>query len=127
MTKLKIKSVPGTYAIARLPPDAPIPDWIPRTGFLSLTRASDELTITCAQQDIPDTVETDRDWSCLRTIGPFTFDAAGIVAALINPLSEAGIGVFVCCTFDGEHLLVKTKDMQMARELLETAGHHLIG
>ena len=127
MTKLQISRVPGTYAIARLASDAKIPDWVPVSDFSSITRASDELTITCLQEHVPQHIETDRDWSCLRTLGPFAFDATGIIAALINPLSDAGIGVFVCCTFDGEHVLLKTKDMPQAFGLLQEAGHTIVG
>ena len=118
---LTLSEVAGQYAIARLAPDAPLPPWADGPGFLSITRASDELTITCLQDRIPDDVQTDRDWSCLRTIGPFDFEATGIVATLIAPVSQDGIGVFVICTFDGEHLLVPSKEMDRARTLLT---HH---
>lgn len=60
---------------------------------------------------------------CLRTIGPFDFQATGIVHSLIAPLSSNGIGVFVVCTFDGEHLLIAEGDCEKARDLLGAAGH----
>jgi uncharacterized protein len=120
---LNLQIVPGRYAIARLAPDAPIPDWADGAGFMAISRASDELTVICLQQRIPDGIETDRSWFCLRTIGPFGFGEAGIVHRLITPLSENGIGIFVVCTFDGEHLLLAEKDRLRATELLQTAGH----
>lgn len=124
---LNLSQVAGQYAIARLAPDAPLPSWADGAGFVSISRASDELTIVCLQNRIPDDVQSDRDWSCLRTIGPFGFDAAGIVTALITPVSQTNIGVFVVCTFDGEHLLVPTKDMNRAQDVLLQAGHRFIG
>ena len=42
---------------------------------------------------------------------------------LIWPISEQGIGVFVLCTFDGEHILVPEKEWDRAARLLEEAGH----
>ncbi len=62
-------------------------------------------------------------WACFRSIGPFSFQATGIVQSLVNPLSNAGIGVFVICTFDGEHLLVSADEAHKAESLLTEAGH----
>lgn len=124
---LHLRTVPGRYAVAQLPADAPIPAWANAPGFSAIVRASDELTIVCQQEhvpaDIPGTLRAERDWICLRTVGPFDFQAAGIVYALIQPLSTQGVGVFVVCTFDGEHLLIAARDEEKARALLAAAGH----
>lgn len=55
-------------------------------------RASDELTIVCQQEYVPADVSAERDWVCLRAVGPFDFQAAGIVHAPIQPLSTQGVG-----------------------------------
>ncbi|MGG2474296.1 ACT domain-containing protein, partial [Rhizobium sp. BR5] len=36
------------------------------------------------------------------------------------------IGIFVVSTFDGDHLLVKSKDLEKTFDLLASAGHSLI-
>ena len=123
---LRLRRVPGRYGIARLAPDAAIPDWAGGAGFWAVIRAEDEITIVCLQQRIPEVTESSRDWLCLRTIGPFAFDATGIVSSLIAPLSDAGIGVFVVCTYDGEHLLVAERDMARSMALLEARGHRFV-
>ncbi len=123
---LNLQIVPGRYAIARLAPDAPLPDWADGPGFMAISRASDELTVICLEERIPEGVETDAGWFCLRTIGPFGFGEAGIVHRLITPLSENGIGIFVVCTFDGEHLLLAEADRERAIALLGTAGHRFV-
>lgn len=124
---LQLRTIPGRYAVAQLPPDAAIPAWANGPGFAAIVRASDELTIVCQQErvpaDIPGTLRAERDWICLRTVGPFDFQAAGIVHALIQPLSTNGVGVFVVCTFDGEHLLIGARDASKAKALLQAAGH----
>lgn len=88
-----------------------------------MVRSDDELTLICLQNWIPSDVQTPRDWICLRTIGPFPFEGAGIVSSLIAPLSDNGLGVFVVCTFDGEHLLLQSKDEEAAHKHFEKAGH----
>lgn len=125
---INLKHVPGRYGVARLAPDSAIPDWFAGDGFAgdgfaALVRADDETTIVCAYERIPEGIEVDGPWHCLRSIGPFAFDATGIVQSMVNPLSDAGIGVFVLCTFDGEHLLVSEGDASKAVTLLIEAGH----
>jgi hypothetical protein len=125
--KLQLRFVPGTYSIARLAADAPIPDWFVGAGMSALVRADDELTLVCLSERIPPEIKPDGPWNCLRSVGPFAFDATGIVKALVTPLSDAGIGVFVLCTFDGEHLLVPQRDTDRAVAALTAAGHDFLG
>ena len=118
-----LRHVPGRYGIARLAPDAPIPAWTIGAGLTSIIRADDEMTIVCAADRIPAGIEVDAPWVCMRSIGPFDFHATGIVQSLVTPLSKRGIGVFVLCTFDGEHLLVSERDAKSAFAALTEAGH----
>lgn len=122
-THLNLRLVPGRYAIAQLPPDDAIPAWADGPGFVALSRADDELTVVCLENRVPEGTKVQPGWACLRTVGPFAFDAAGIVTTLIAPLSDDGLGVFVVCTFDGEHLLLAERDLARARALLIAAGH----
>ena len=120
---IKLRSVHGLYGVARLDPASPIPDWFDGPGFSALMRAEDELTLVCLQERIPETAEAEPNWRCFRSLGPIPFDATGIVRSLVDPLSTQGIGVFVVCTFDGEHILVPDADWARSQELLERAGH----
>ncbi|MBC7281407.1 MAG: ACT domain-containing protein [Hoeflea sp.] len=124
---LTLKVVPGSYGIARLAPQAALPAWAGGEGFWALIRADDEITVVCLQDRIPGDIQSDKGWACLRTVGPFAFDATGIVSALIAPLSAQGIGVFVVCTYDGEHLLVSERDLDRSMALLEASGHRVVG
>lgn len=123
--RLNIQTVPGQYAISRLAPDSDYPSWLNGFGFSAAIRASDELTLVCLQDRVPAEVQADRDWICLRSTGPFPFEAAGIVQSFVAPLSENGIGVFVVCTFDGEHVLVPGAQEARAKTALTAAGHNV--
>lgn len=121
--RLNIRPVPGRYAVVRLAQDADYPVWLNGPGFQAVVRSDDELTLVCYEDRVPNEVEAERGWICCRTIGPFPFESAGIVHSLIEPLSRNGIGVFVLCTYDGEHVLVPATDADRAKQCLEAAGH----
>ncbi|WP_296102127.1 ACT domain-containing protein [uncultured Agrobacterium sp.] len=120
---INLRIVPGLYGVARLAADASVPDWFNGPGFSALVRSDDELTLICLQDRVPGDIEAEPNWRCLRSLGPIPFNATGILQALIQPISENGIGVFVLCTFDGEHILVPDRDWDRAERLLEEAGH----
>lgn len=123
---INLRIVPGAYSVVRLAADASIPDWFNGTGFSAMVRSDDELTLVCLQDRVPQEVEAEPNWRCFRSLGPIPFNATGIVQALIQPISEHGIGVFVLCTFDGEHILVPAKEWDRAARLLEEAGHRFV-
>lgn len=124
---LKIRFVPGRYAVSRLATDADIPPWMSGPGFKAVVHSDDETTLVCLEDRVPAGVKTEMGWACLRTIGPFPFDAAGVVLSLLEPLSRNGIGVFIVCTYDGEHVLFPASDAGKATRCLEEAGHVLDG
>ncbi|SEW30222.1 hypothetical protein SAMN04488515_2140 [Cognatiyoonia koreensis] len=124
---LQIRFVPGRYAVSKLRANVDIPSWFRGPGFRALVHADDETTLVCLEDRVPENIETENGWACLRTIGSFPFDAAGIVQSLITPLSTNGIGVFVVCTYDGEHVLIPASDKKKAVKFLEAAGHVVSG
>lgn len=124
--KITLKRLGGSYGIARLDPDAPIPAWADGEGYVSITRSDDELSIVCLSHRIPEDVRRDTGWRCLKFQGSFAFDQAGILLAVIEPLSRNGIGVFVVSTFDTDHLLLQEADYARAEHLLAEAGHTLV-
>ena len=126
MKKITLKLLDGRYAIARLPAAEPIPSWADGAGFVTISRSDEELSIVCLEQRVPQQVQSERDWTCFRLVGPFAFDETGIVLAVVKPLSEGGIGVFVVSTFDGDHLLIKRGLLEQAGRLLQQAGHTLL-
>jgi uncharacterized protein len=57
--------------------------------------------------------------------GPLPLDLIGILAAIADPLAEAGLSIFAISTFDTDYVLVKSRDLPAAVEALERAGHQL--
>lgn len=123
--RVTLKLLDGAYGVARLHADAAIPAWADGGGFVSISRTDDELSVVCRQERIPQDAQVDAGWACFKFQGPFAFDETGIVLSVIEPLSANEIGIFVVSTFDGDHLLVKSKDIGKASHLLTNAGHSL--
>lgn len=124
--KVSLKRLAGSYTVCRLDPVAAIPAWADGAGFVSVSRSDDELSIVCRSERVPQEVKQDGGWTCFKFVGPFAFDETGIVSAVIGPLSDAGIGIFVVSTFDGDHMLIKESDAGRAGPILIGAGHVLL-
>jgi len=120
-----LELLPDTIAICRLDADAPVPDWA-KGEFVSITRTQDELTVVCRQDDVPDDVQSERGWRCLRIVGKLDFSFVGVIATLSTVLADAGISVFVVSTYDTDYLLVKEADVDRAVELLGEAGNRIL-
>ena len=115
--------LPETYAVWRLPADAPAPAAVLAGALSSITRTGDELSIVCREADVPAGAPAERGWRCLAVAGPLPFEMTGVIASLTMPLAEAGVPVFVISTYDTDHLLVQAAALDAAVAALEAAGH----
>ena len=124
--QLKYSVVPGKLAVCRLDPDSEIPAWAAASKFFSITRSANELSIVCAENLVPPGIQAEKDWACLQLQGPFPFEMTGVLAAILNPLAAAGIGIFAVSTFDTDYVLVKADRLHATEEALQRAGHKRI-
>lgn len=119
--------VDGLFAICKLGSAAAIPDWATAGDFFSITRTSEELSIVCRQDAVPEGIPSERGWNCLRVAGTMPFSMVGVLASLTVPLASARISVFAISTFDTDYLLVKQKDLTAAVEVMRGQGHSIQG
>jgi putative acetyltransferase len=118
---LRIRILGGTYAVCKLAATAAMPPWAKDGALVSVTRTTEELSIVCRAEDVPEGVACERGWRCLRVAGTMPFSLVGVVASLTTPLANAGVGVFVLSTFDTDYLLVKAEDLEKALSALRGA------
>jgi uncharacterized protein len=123
--RLKFRQLPGPYAIVRLAPDAPIPNWAVKGSFTSITRTADELSIVCSAASLPQDVDPGPRWICLKLEGPFPFSQTGILLSFIEPLSNNGVPIFAISTYDTDYVLVQEEFAGSALNALQAAGHEL--
>ena len=122
--QLRISILPELLAVSRLAADAAVPAWV-RGTFTSVTRTKDELSIICHDAAVPNDVRSERGWRALRVEGPIPFELTGVAAALIAPLAEAQISVFLMATYDTDYLLLKGEVFERAVEILRASGHEI--
>jgi hypothetical protein len=112
----------GRFAVARLPPAAPLPEWA--TGaFTSITRTPRELSIVCAEEAVPEDAKAERGFAALTVDGVLDFWFVGILAGLLRILADAGVSVLALSTFDTDWLLLRAHDVERAVAALRAHGH----
>ena len=120
---LTLTVLPESFAICRLSVDEAVPEWAMLGEFVSITHTSDELSIVCAEENVPSDVKADRGWRALQVEGPLDLALTGILASLAQPLAKAQINIFAVSTFDTDYLLVTGYNLFRACEVLQQAGH----
>lgn len=122
--QMGLRLLSGSFAVARLAPDADEPSWI--AGEVTcVARTPTELSVLCADDVVPESVRSTGPWRCLEVEGPLDFAEIGILSALTAALADAGVSVFAFSTFDTDYLLVRSERLGAALEALERAGHRV--
>ena len=121
--KLALSVLPKTFVICKLPADAPVPAWATQGKFFSITHTSEELSVVAEADVVPENLREDMNWRAMKAHGPFAFSEVGVLAALVAPLTEAGISVFTISTFDTDYLFTGESQLQAAAAALRKAGH----
>jgi hypothetical protein len=124
--QLKFKWLGEIFAVCRLPPDTPLPEWTWTGPFTSVTRTADELSIVCLADSLPPNLECKDRWICFKLEGPFSFSEVGILASFIDPLAQNGVPVFAVSTYDTDYVLVSEDYAGAALGALRQAGHELL-
>ncbi len=124
--KLTFRMLTGSYAIVRLNADAAVPEWATKGEFSSITRTADELSIVCLAGNLPDDVNTQHHWTCLKLEGPFPFSMTGVLLSFIEPLSSNQIPIFAMSTYDTDYVLIPEEYSESAIEILTASGHALL-
>lgn len=121
---LSLRLLSQAFAIVRLPAGAGLPWWAAASeGLLSFTRTPDETSLVCEVDRIPPGTRAERGFRAIRIVGTLPFGATGLLMALADPLSQAGIPIFVISTFDTDYLLIRENEIDRAIEVLQEAGH----
>jgi len=125
MQQLSLSLLPERLAVCRLRPNEVIPQWVFSTSFWSVTRTDEELSLILPEKLVPSSWKVKKGWRCLKVHGPLDFSITGIIASLSTPLAEAGVSILAISTYDTDYLLVRSGDVDRAKEILIEHGHRI--
>lgn len=123
---LTMKLLKERYGVCRLDKTELILEWAQNGEFFSITRTSDELSIVCIEDSIPNDIKCEKDWRILKVEGPLDFSLIGILASISTILAQKGISIFAISTYDTDYILVKNKDIDNAVESLIKERYEVI-
>lgn len=117
--KFILTILPEKMAICHFNKNSPIPDWVTKGEFFSITRTGQELSVVCLQDKIPGGVLFEKDWRAIRLEGVVDgMYSVGIITSLSKPLAEAGISIFNISTYETNYIFVGEKDLKKAAKVL---------
>lgn len=119
----KFKSLKELYAVCRLDSEAKIPHWAVKSGFNSITRTNDELSILCVQDNVPSDVKCERDWKILKIDSKLDFSMIGVISQISTLLAQNDISIFVVSTFDTDYICIKEENFNKTVKILKKAGN----
>ena len=126
MTVLDLKLLEGNFAIHRLAPSADIPVEVYNSSFFSISNTGEELSIVCPGSLNINSENCDKDWACIKIVGPLRFSLTGILSQLSAVLAKARISIFAISTHDTDYILIKAAKVARAIVALEDAGYKFI-
>jgi uncharacterized protein len=120
---------PESIAVVRLGPGAEIPEWAESSSVFSITATATETSVVCAARSVPAKARSDKPYTAFAVMpeqGSADFDLSsgvtGVLVALLTPVADAGVSVFVQSTFDTDWILVPKKDADKAEEAWRRSG-----
>ncbi|MBW8484448.1 ACT domain-containing protein [Actinomadura parmotrematis] len=112
-----LRIVPSEFVVEHLP-HATLPE---DDEWIALVRAPEGLTVV---RDAPPFGGATR-WTGFYGDAAHGLDQPGVLAAVVAPLAEAGVPVFVASTYHADLVLVPSPRVPDASAALKAAGHRV--
>ncbi len=111
---ISLSVIKGKLAVCRLEVNKPIPNWVIKSSFYSVTKTDDELSIVCLEEVVPAHIKSEKGWRAIKVDGELDFSQTGILASLAVLLTEAKISIFAVSTFNTDYILLKSDKLNKA-------------
>jgi len=124
--KLTLQLLNETYTINKLPQFAEIPSILSNGEMCFISRTDEELSIVCPDFMAPNNVQQELGWRCLKVEGTVKLQEVGVLASILQPLSEANVPVFTVSTFNTDYVFVMDEHLVNVVHALQKAGHQFV-
>ena len=110
------------YALASVAPESQI-DW-DRAGsaLFSVAYTSAETSVICRAAVIPEGTRTEGPFHVFEVAGPLDFATTGVLAGILDPISEKGISVLSTSTYLTDFILVPVDNADEAERIWKREG-----
>lgn len=120
---LKLQLLSETYTINKLPQFAEIPSILAKGEMCFISRTDEELTIVCPDFMAPNNVQQELGWRCLKVDATMKLQEVGVLASVVQPLSDAGVPIFAISTYNTDYIFVEEEHLVNVVQALQKAGH----
>ena len=115
-----------TYSIYWFADEQEIPLEIITSGFYSITRTKDEISVVTNCPTDFEFFKSDKNWKGFKVDGILDFSLVGIIHDLTKPLKDNGIAVFVLSTFNTDYLFVKEENFSKTIDIFRFTDNIMI-
>ena len=112
-----------TYSIYQLTNKQEIPHEIISSGFYSITKTDDEISIVTNCNSDFEYIKSNKNWKGFKVEGILDFSLVGIINDLTKPLKENGLSVFVISTFNTDYIFVKADSFDKSIDIFNTTDN----
>lgn len=103
-----------------------IPLEIFESGFYSVTKTEEEISVITNCQVLYEKFRYNKGWKGFRVEGILDFSLIGIINEITAPLKENKISVIVISTFNTDYIFVKEEFFKRAIEVFKSTGSIII-
>lgn len=115
-----------TFSIYQLTDKQEIPSEIISSGFYSMTKTIDEISIVTNCNLDFESLKSCKNWKGFKVNGVLDFSLVGIINDITKPLKDNGISVFVLSTFNTDYLFVKEEYFDRAMDIYKFSENIVI-
>jgi uncharacterized protein len=114
------------FSIYQLTDKQEIPIEISSSGFYSMTKTNEEISIVTSCNLDFKSLKSSKNWKGFKVKGVLDFSLVGIINDITKPLKDNGISVFVLSTFNTDYLFVKEECFDKATDIYEFTDNIMI-
>lgn len=123
---MKLELFKGNYAVCNLDGNVSSPIFIDTKDFYYITNIENHLSLICLDENLPEGINTDKEWKILKILKPINLYLVGILNKIEKILKDARINIFEISTLDNEYILIKNKDLEYACKALMYNGYEIV-
>lgn len=113
-----LRLLESEYSVYKFDANHSIKENIFNYEFVSVTKTEEEISIVAHSNELSGFTAVERDWKILKIEGILDFSLIGILSKISTILANENISVFVISTYNTDYIMIKTKDVKKAIDIL---------